>query len=93
MFLTVAYMGDTQTVWAQSYSWWAFRGVRIGDTEAKVLTALGEPVEKTQGSLGNEQTTYWKYTVSRPKGNFHVRWLLFDRTGRVEDKVSEFYVD
>lgn len=91
--LSVAFMGGSDTAWAPSYSGWAFRRVREGDSEAEVRALLGAPLARTEAVYDAQRLTYWKYTLSPSKSHFHVRWILFDEHGRVQQKVAEFYVD
>lgn len=93
VILSAAFRGQTDTAWAPGYSGWAFRGLGVGDSQAQVLTKLGEPLEKSERIYDGRRTIYWKYTVSPTKSHYHMRWILFDASGRIEAKVSEFYVD
>lgn len=91
--LAAAFSSQTDTAWAPNYSAWEFRSLGVGDTQALVQRKLGEPLEKSQAVHDGKRITYWKYTTSPTKSHFHMRWILFDEGGRIEMKVSEFYVD
>lgn len=93
LFLNAIFVGETDTRWAPSYSWTAFRRVQVGDTQTDVVRVLGEPLEKREDLRDGKLVVYWMYTDSPTKSHFHMRRLLFDDAGRVIRKVSEFYVD
>jgi hypothetical protein len=67
--------------------------VRVGDTEEKVRQALGEPLRIRTGVYDGKRLTYWMYTISPTKSDFHERWIIFGEDGRVKERVSEFYLD
>jgi hypothetical protein len=91
--LSIAFSGEEVTKYAPSYSGFTFWRLRTGSTQEEVVRRLGEPLEKSEGTYGGKRLLFWKYTTSPTKSHYHQRWLIFGNNGRVEEKVSEFFVD
>jgi len=81
------------TAYAADYTDWKARWVRVGSSKEKVLSRLGEPLERTESSLKEQALTYWYYSKPKKKGDYHFRLLVFDEHGRLAKKEFEFYID
>ena len=57
------------------------RGIRVGATKQEVVGQVGLPIEKT-----------FVYSRSRNDRSYHVRVIDF-KNGKVNERISEFYVD
>ena len=79
------------TEYAPGYSPFGFWSVRIGMTEAEVVTRVGEPMGKSAHPL-QPNTDYWWWTRSPGSNNYRSRRVAF-RDGRVVIKQSSFYCD
>src|SRR5687768_6270997 len=78
------------TVYARGYSEAAWAAVRVGDTQAAILTSLGEPVERWRRSNGE----WWSYS-SQWTGteNYRERKLRWAIHGEVAEKWEACYLD
>src|SRR4051812_44856760 len=62
-------------------------GPWTGKSADEVSASLGTPIkERVQRA-----TVYWEYT--RSDGNYHRRWVGFDHSGTVVEKVAFFWWD
>lgn len=83
-------IGESRTVYARGYSDAAFKAVRMGDSEERVLQLLGPPVQKFDYPISPDFT--WAYTVDRfsKSHSYRRRQVRFGRDGRVIETQS-FY--
>lgn len=84
-----AVAANLETRYAPGFSEEKFREVAVGQSREDVRTRLGEPL-RTWKSPTDE---YWAYSESPNSGDYWVRSIVFDRTGRVSRVHAELYVD
>lgn len=77
------------TEYSPNYSDQAFRKVKKGFSKDEVLNIIGEPLEKNIFDLKE----YWYYARSPSDTHYKVRILAFNLDGKIQRKISEFYVD
>jgi hypothetical protein len=82
--------GKEVTYYSNGYSDSGFRRIRLGMSEGDVLRYLGEPLSRY--SIGEGTKAGWRYSGRRVDTDYRVRVIIFEN-GRVEKKVSEYYVD
>ena len=76
------------TVYSRHYSESAFRNVLVGDSQEAVSRLLGEPLD----CYSEAQRSYWYYSQHGARfKNYNLRMLVFSPSGRVIDKIAEFY--
>jgi outer membrane protein assembly factor BamE (lipoprotein component of BamABCDE complex) len=85
-------LGDTGT-YAAGYSDRGFRAVRLGMTQAEVLSLLGEPLTKRLLTDSRAGFEFWNYTTSPTNTNFRTRAFVFDPDGRVREKWAVYWRD
>jgi outer membrane protein assembly factor BamE (lipoprotein component of BamABCDE complex) len=80
------------TIYAPRYSEERFRDVRAGQRYEEVLVLLGEPLERRR--YGQDGIDYWYYSRHGPRyNNYWNKIMIFDHSGRVTKKISDFYSD
>jgi hypothetical protein len=80
---------SSETVYAPSYSYFAFRRIRIGMTVTEVKGLIGEPLKIVARPTGD----VWVYSDSPVSRSYRMREVMFDSRGRVADVVAEFVFD
>ena len=84
-------ISEEETVYAKGYSDKAWNEVKINDTKERVIQLLGDPLKIYKSDDGS--SSYY-YTDQGPKDtNYRMRTIIFNKEGRVIEKVREFYVD
>ena len=82
------------TLYAPGYSDVQFNAIRVGMTEAEVLSRLGPPIDEPYSpryeGAGWDKGMRW--AKSAHDSHYKVRVIRF-RAGRVSEKTAEFYVD
>lgn len=70
------------TNYAPGYSTMAFLTIQVGDSEAKVLDVLGEPLDR-QPDFNHASRVYWRYTTPiGPSEHYLLRNIVIE-DGRV----------
>jgi hypothetical protein len=80
---------SSETVYAPSYSCFAFRRIRIGMTVTEVKGLIGEPLKIVARPTGD----VWVYSESPVSRSYRMREVMFDSGGRVAEVVAEFVFD
>jgi SmpA/OmlA family protein len=86
------YPGTTE--WAPGYSGWAFWKIFPGMSKDQVRELVGEPLDTYTRSGDDDQLReYWRYSRSPTSSHFHDRTVIFDQSGHVKMRLSEYYID
>ncbi len=81
-----------ETIYAKGYSPELWKSIKLGDSREKVLTILGQPLDKFLNKRG--EVTAFYYSSQGPKNtNYRVRLIIFDESGIVIEKNNYFYLD
>jgi outer membrane protein assembly factor BamE (lipoprotein component of BamABCDE complex) len=84
-----AVAANVETRYAPGYSDAKFREVAVGQSREDVRTLLREPLK--EWTLGSSEA--WDYSDSPSQGDYWIRRVVFDGTGRVKQVHAELYVD
>jgi outer membrane protein assembly factor BamE (lipoprotein component of BamABCDE complex) len=82
------FLREDRTTFAPGFTEAKFDSVKIGMSEAEVLTILGEPLEKD----GHSDKRYWRYSKGPPDSSYWFRVLTL-QGGFVIDKDAHYDAD
>jgi len=80
----------SETVYAQGYSYFGFRRIRVGMTEEEVQALIGKPLKVATTAIGGVVWVYSDIPVSR---SYRMREVFFGPDRRVTEVVAEFVFD
>lgn len=84
-----AVAASQETRYAPGFTEEKFREVAVGQSREDVRTRLGEPLKAWTVA----SSEHWAYSDSPSDGDYWVRRVSFDSSGRVSEVAAELYVD
>lgn len=86
----LAHLLSNVTHYGSGYSEETFHAIALGATMKQVQLALGDPLNRAVYRGGE----IWYYSEQGdPLQDYLVRGLVFDRSGNVAEKLTDFYID
>ena len=90
-FFRTVFAPFEDTVWAPSFSLQNFEKIQFAMSKTEITRLLGEPLRK---DCANDDPCMWIYSWQvEGTDDFDLRWVIFNKEGKVAELRKEFFID